>query len=107
MNWIDIGLYLSYALTVIAIVAAIVLPLVKSLDDPKSLVKTLISFGVLLVIFLVCYALSGNEVTKLYEKFGVGETGSKIIGGSLIMTYLMFIVTVVGVAVSEVSKLFK
>ncbi|MCU0392489.1 MAG: hypothetical protein MUE81_15340 [Thermoflexibacter sp.] len=107
--WIDIGLWISYILFFVAIGAAIVLPIIYSLSDPKSLVGVGISVAALLILFFISYVLSSDEITnpKAAANYGVTATGSKTIGGSLIMMYIMFVGAVIGVVVNEVIKFFK
>ncbi len=107
--WIDIGLYLSYLLVFASIAAAVVLPIVYSLGDPKSLIGVGISVAALLILFFISYVLSSDEITnqKAAAAFGVTPGGAKIVGGSLIMMYLMFFGAIIGVIVSEVTKIFK
>ncbi len=107
--WIDIGLYLSYLLVVVSLVASIVMPIIYSLGDPKSLVGIGISVAALLILFFISYVLSSDEITnpKAAAQYGITNGGAKLIGGSLIMMYLMFMGAIVGVVVSEVIKIFK
>ncbi|MBY0432594.1 MAG: hypothetical protein K2U26_00625, partial [Cyclobacteriaceae bacterium] len=77
---IDLGLYVSYFLLIIALAACILLPLLGSIQNPKALVKSLMGVGGLLVLFGIGYVMSGSEVTAKYTALGVGEGGSKMIG---------------------------
>ncbi|MEM7548533.1 MAG: hypothetical protein AAF363_02595 [Bacteroidota bacterium] len=104
---IDFMLYLGYALVGVAAIAAIILPLISSLSDPKSLAKSGVGLVALLIVFGVGYALSGSEVTDTYAKFGVDEGQSKLIGGFLTMMYILIIVTSVGIIYTEITKIFK
>jgi hypothetical protein len=109
--WIDAGIYLSYFLLAIALIAAVVLPLVKSLGDPKSLLKSIIGIVLLLVVFDVCYALSSSSVPAQFTdpaKMTYINSGSyQLVGGSIVMCYVLLIGTVVAVVYSEVVKMFK
>lgn len=106
-GFVNIILYLSYILVVVALLSALVLPLINALDNPQSLTK--IGLGILImgVLFLIGYALSGSEVTENYAKFQVGPELSKFIGGLLTMSYILVLLSVVGITYSEISKLFK
>ncbi len=108
MDIFDISIYVAYLLVIIAALAALVLPLVNSLSDPKQLVKGLIGIGVLLLTFVVGYLISGDEITGTYIRNGVdAPNASKLIGGSLIAMYMFFIVGFASIIVTEVIKLFK
>jgi hypothetical protein len=107
--WIDIGLYLSYFLVIASLVVAIVMPIIYSLSDPKSLIGIGISVAALLILFFISYILSSDEITnpKAAAQYGITNGGAKLIGGSLIMMYLMFVGAFAGVVISEVIKIFK
>jgi len=102
------GLYVSYALTVIAIIGATLVPILNAirLSDTKSLIKLGASVGVMLVLFFICRAISADEVLKNYANFGVDASMSKSIGGGIIMTYVFTIVTMLGIVYTEVKSLF-
>lgn len=103
----DIGLYVGYGLLLIALGAAVVLPLINALKSPKDLVKSLMGLGVLVVIFLVSYGIAGSEVTAKYIAQGVGEGSSKLIGAGLIMFYVVFFIAALGIVFSEINKALK
>lgn len=98
---------LSYVLVGFAMIAAILLPLVYTVtQDPKSLAKIGISLGALLVLFFICYLFADNTPVKTTD-VEMGETGSKYIGGVLIMTYVMIVVAFAGAILGEVTRSFK
>ena len=108
MDFVDIGLKFTYALLAIGIVAAIAMPLIQSLrSDPKSLGKTAIGVGFILVIYFIGYAMSGSEVTARYAEFGVDSVVSKRIGGLLNAMYLLMVLALAGILITEVSKIVK
>ncbi|WP_224996366.1 hypothetical protein [Cesiribacter sp. SM1] len=102
---LDIFLYLGYFLVIIAVAAAIILPLIKSLDHPQSLIKVAGGFILLLVIFGISYALSSGDLAARYPD--LTEQGSKLVGGALITMYILIVLAVLGIAVTEVSKYFR
>ncbi|SRR5690606_5154838 len=107
MDLFDISIYAAYLLIIVAALAAIILPLINSLSDPKQLVKGLVGIGGMLVIFFVGYLLSGNEVTAVYLKNEVDAGASQLVGGALIAMYIFFIVSFGSILLTEVLKLFK
>jgi hypothetical protein len=106
-NFVNIGLYLSYVMLGIAALAAIVLPLINSLDKPQTLVKGAVGIVALLVLFLVSWGISGNEVMDSYVTAGVDATVSKLVGGVLTMMYLLLGISIVGIIYTEISKAVK
>jgi hypothetical protein len=107
MDSIDIGLYLSFLLLGLATAAAVLLPLINAIKHPAGLVKSLIGVGALVVLFIVSYSLSGSELSAKAVALGVDESGSKLIGAGLILFYLVFVISVVGVVYSEINKALK
>ena len=103
----DIGLYVGYGLFSIAIVAAVILPLINALKSPKDLVKSGMGVGALVVVFLISFGLAGSEVTSKYTAQGIGESSSKLIGAGLTMFYIVFATALIGIVFSEISKALK
>jgi hypothetical protein len=87
--------------------AAIVLPLIQSAGDPKSLIRSGLGVVAILVVFGIAYALSGNEVTEQYRNFGVESGSSKLIGGGIITVYLLFFIAIAAIVYTEVTSLVK
>ena len=104
---IDIALYASYALVLIALIGAVVLPLIQAFGQPKSLGRMGLGVLVIGVIFLISWAMSGDEVTQVYANFGVNASISKLVGGALTMVYIMMAVLALGLVYSQISKFFK
>ncbi|MDP2042718.1 MAG: hypothetical protein Q8S14_11475 [Algoriphagus sp.] len=106
MDTYDIMLYVSYALVGIGAVVSILMPLFKSLDDPKSLLKTGLGVVAILVLFFVCYSISGNEVLPKFESdpFNLTPAMSQMVGGLMITTYVLTIVALIGIVVTEFNK---
>ena len=108
MDIIDIALWGSFALIVIAAAAAIFMPIINSLDDPKSLAQAGIGVAGLLVIFFISYLIAGDEITAKYVAVEFTDPGSsKLVGGVLIMTYIMGAIAALGIVFTEVNKMMK
>jgi len=109
MDSFDIMLYVSYALVVFAAVVAVLLPLIKSLDDPKSLMKTGLAIVGILVLFFICFSISGNEVLPKFEgaPFFLTPQMSQLVGGCLITTYVLTIIALGSIVVTELNKAVK
>jgi len=67
MDTYDIMLYATYLLAVVGTTLSIVMPLLKSLDDPKGLMKSGLGVLGLAILFVICYSLSSNEVLPKFE----------------------------------------
>ncbi len=105
---IEFGLYFTYILVGVAILAVIVLPLINALDNPKTLMVAGIGIGVLLVLFLISWAMStyGGVSANAAEQ-GLTTAGVKKIGGVLTMMYILFFIAVIGIVATELGKYFK
>jgi len=109
MDAYDIMLYATYLLAVVGTILSIVMPLLKSLDDPKGLMKSGLGVLGLAVLFFICYFLSGNEVLPKFEgePFNLTPGMSQLIGGMLVMTYVLTVITIVSILVTELTKAVK
>jgi hypothetical protein len=103
----EYGLYLGYALVIIAVLSVIILPLINSINDPKSLLKGGLGILFLGVVYLISYLLAGNEVLPTYLEYGVDASASKLIGGALISMYILIGIALVFIVYTEISKLTK
>jgi len=107
MNFVDIGLYATYILVAIGVIAIIVFPIIQAIGDPSGLLKSGVGILAILGVFLLAYLISGDEVTPLYEKYEITAASSKVVGGALITFYLLLIFSFAAIIYSEVSKMFK
>jgi hypothetical protein len=109
MDTYDIMLYVSYGLAIFGAALSILLPLIKSLDDPKGLMKSALGIVGLGILFFIAYSVYGNEVSAKYEAapFNLTSGMSQTIGGLLIATYALSIITVLSIVVSELVKAVK
>lgn len=107
MDSIDIGLYLTYILLAVVVIAAVVLPIVNLFSNPKGLLK----FGIILVaiiaMFFIGYSVSSPDVTPKYISLGVNEVSVKRIGAGLVMLYVFLFGSILAMIYAEVSKIFK
>jgi len=104
---ISAGLYFGYFLFFVALVALIVLPTLNALKSPKEMIKSGAGILALVIIFVVSYGLSGDEVTLKTASYGTDAASSKMIGAGLIMFYMVFLVAVVGLVYSFFHKSIK
>ncbi len=94
-------------MAIIAILITPLLTIITSLNDKQALIKTGLSVAAVGLLFLIAYSLADNEVTTLYAQFNIGPSMSKIIGGALIMSYLLFGILSITLIYTEVAKAFK
>lgn len=104
---VDAIIYWCYFLFGIGAAAAIVLPLINLGKNPKGAKTAVIGLVSLLVVFIISYALAGDEMLPKYEAFIDGPEDSKMVGMGLIAFYILAIGAIGAVAFSSISKLIK
>jgi hypothetical protein len=104
---LDIGLYVLYGLLAIAVAAAIIFPLVNSLQNPKGLIRSAIGVVIILVLFGIGYALSDDTLSRTAVSAGMTASSVKLIGAGLIMFYIVLVGAVLALIYSEISKALK
>lgn len=107
MEIVDIMLYGAYLLVIVAALGAIVLPLINALNNPKSLLKSVLGVVIIGVVYLIGWGVSGDEVTAKYIEFDITSTSSQVIGGVLITTYLLMGIALISIVYSEIAKIIR
>lgn len=100
----DVGLYIMYALFVIAVVSAIGLPIANLAKAPGGAVKSLYGIVALVVVFGIAYAVSDSTVQPQWAALGVTPGAVKLVGAGLIVFYVAMVVAIVGLIYSEINK---
>lgn len=106
-TFVNISLWVAYILIVIGVISAIVLPIINSLSDPKSLIKPVVALVAVGILYLICWAMAGESLNAKAVALGVTAGTSKAVGGALIAMYLLGAVAIIGIIYSEISKAFK
>jgi hypothetical protein len=101
---IDAGLYIAYGLLLVAAASAVLLPLLSLAKSKKAMMQTGVGLGALLVLFVVSYSISGDEVTASAAALGITPMTSQLIGAGLIMFYIVLVLAVLGLIYSEVKQ---
>lgn len=104
---IDIAIYITYALALIALLSVIVFPLISVFKDFKQAKGGLLGFIGLIALIALAILLSPADQGLFYDKFSIGPTLSKAIGGTIIATYILFGVLILSILYFEVVKWFK
>ncbi len=107
-TFVDISLYITYVLFFIGLILAVGAPIASMIQNPGTAKGSLIGVIGIGVIFLIGYLLSAGEVKPAYEMFGITtETGSKLVGGSIISMYILIIIAFIAIIWDSVGKFFK
>ncbi|NPV37001.1 MAG: hypothetical protein HPY80_10085 [Bacteroidales bacterium] len=104
---INIGLYITYALVAVALVSMVLFPIFNMVTNFQRAKGGLLSALVLFAVIAAAIALSPAEQGLLYEKYSISPFQSKLIGGGLLATYLLFAGIFLAAIYTEVSKWFK
>lgn len=103
----DVGLYTTYFYLGLCVLGIVLGFVITAITDPQSILKVIVGIVVILVIWGISYALAGNEVLPAYTKFDVDAGLSQFIGSTLILTYVLGILTIAGIIYTEVMGAFK
>lgn len=104
----DLLLTWTYSMCIISALAAVLLPVVTMINNPKAMVRSLAGIGIVVVFILICYLLAddsplvmvGGDVIEDRTQLIVSDTG-------LFATYASFVIAVVAIIGGEVYKLLK
>ena len=102
---IDVGLWISYILLGVALAGMLVYSVINMLRDPQKAKGAMIGVGVLAVLFLISFLFSSGEVLPKFERFGITEAQSKLIGAGLILMYILGVGTIVVAVYAEIRKI--
>lgn len=106
-TFINLGIIITYILLLVAIITALLFPLIQTFGNLKAAKSGLIGIGVILVIFLFSYLVSPAETGAFYTRFGISPTLSKAIGGGLVATYIFFIGAAASIIYAQVARFFR
>jgi hypothetical protein len=109
MDTTDIFLYAGYLLIIIGAILALLMPLISSLGNPKSLLKTVVGVVVIGAVFGIAYSTASGEVAAKYmaDPFNITPGGAKMVGGVLLTVYALFLLAIAGIVITEINKLIK
>ncbi|MDE6500136.1 MAG: hypothetical protein K2K83_05465 [Rikenella sp.] len=105
---LDVMLVWSFAMVILTIALTIIMPLIAVFQNPKSAVRSLIGLGILVVVFLVSYALATDDPIRLASGKVMDDTFDlKFSDTALWMTYITFAGVVLSILFGELYKVFK
>jgi hypothetical protein len=104
---LDLGFYVFYALLILAVLLVIVFPIIHMLREPASLLRAGIVLGIVIVLFVLSYALSDSAVSMRAAAAGITPSASKLIGAGLVMFYITLVLSALALLYSEISKALK
>ena len=92
---IDAILMVAYITFGIAVVIALIFPLIHMASNPKGAVKALLGVAAIAVLGLISYLLASNNFTaQQLEKLHITESASVWVGAGMNLTFIVGIVAV-------------
>lgn len=106
---INIGLIISYILFGITLLAALILPLLYFFRNfnLKNAKNSFLALAGLIIIAVISFAVSSGDAGHFQDEFGISPSLFRIIGGSLLTTYIIFFITLIVAVVSEATNRIK
>lgn len=102
----DTVLTWAYILFVITVVLLIGFPIAFFIKNPKSGLRILFVIVGFAVLFGISYGFASDATNAdIYEKMKVTPGISKLIGGGLIMTYILVGITILSLAAASIRKM--
>lgn len=99
--WSFVMIFLTIALTVI-------MPLITVFQNPKSAVRSLIGLGLIVVVFLISYALATDDPITLASGKVIDDSFElKFSDTALWATYIAFAGVILSILYGELYKVFK
>ncbi len=115
----------TFGLVLLCVAAMFIFGIIGIVSDFKGAMKGLIGIGALLLVFVICYVLSGGAesevVTAAIDKYnadlgdGANETWfswitagkSRLVGAGLLTTVGLAVIAFIGLFVSEILNFFR
>lgn len=99
----------NYILLVIAIILALVFPIIFLLMNPKRALRSLIVVGVIALIVFTSYQFASDEILNLVNYNGPDNIPStlKIADTGLFLTYFLLVIAFGAILFHEISQIFK
>ncbi len=106
-SFFDLGLYGAYVLTALAAIAALVFPLIHSLQNPKQAIRGLVSVAIIALIFIIAYSMASDAITPAMKKEALSPGIGKFIGGAITTSIILAVGAVILMIVSEARSFFQ
>ncbi len=98
------GIIIAYVLLAVAVLAAIVFPIIHFIQHPKNAKRALIGIVALVAVIGISYALSSDVIPS---KMDITPEAAKQVDTGLFAFYILAALAIISLIYSEVSKFFK
>ena len=110
-DFFNIGLWLTAALIIIALVIAVIFGLWQLISAPKQSMKGIIGVAIIAVLFFALYSSAATDadsvIKPVLDKFFITDNLSKLIGGGIMTTAILAGVAAASLVLFEIYNLFK
>lgn len=99
LNW-------AYILFIIAVVAALIFPIVRLFTRPKQAMKSFIGLGVLVIVVLIAYAMADGTPMNIIGYSGPDNVPSRLIFSDTIIytMYILFGGAIIAIFATELMR---
>ena len=106
---VNVMLIYAYIIFAIAIVLAVLFPIINIISNPKGAMRTLIGFGALIVIFGISYLLASDAPVPNPAENGYFTDAAtlKLTDVGLYSGYAMFALALIAIIFGEIRNAFK
>lgn len=105
---LNLMLVWSFVMIVLTIALTVIMPLITVFQNPKSAVRSLIGLGLIVVVFLVSYALATDDPITLANGKVIDDSFElKFSDTALWATYIAFVGVILSILYGELYKVFK
>lgn len=105
---LNLMLVWSFVMIVLTIALTVIMPLITVFQNPKSAVRSLIGLGLIVVVFLVSYALATDDPITLANGKVIDDSFElKFSDTALWATYIAFAGVILSILYGELYKVFK
>jgi hypothetical protein len=101
---LDVAVFGMYTFLIMAVVAALGMPLVNVIDNPKSLLRIGIGIGVTLLIFGISYAVASDSNVQADN---ASPAQVKLAGALLTTMWIFLALAAVAILVSEIVRVVR
>ncbi|MEL6122481.1 MAG: hypothetical protein AAFQ02_00210 [Bacteroidota bacterium] len=110
-GFFDLGLQLTLALIVIAVVAALLFGIWQLVTNIKGSLKWLIALAVIAIVFFAIYSSADTDANSVIgptlQEFNISDNVSKLITGGLFTTLILAGLALVSGVLLEIYNIFK
>jgi hypothetical protein len=104
---VSLGLIITYILLGLSVVLMILMPVFNAIGNPRTLLQGLYGLIFIGIVFGISVVFSNADQGAFFSRFGYGPVMSKIIGAGLISMYILLVLSVLTMLITEVLNIFR